>query len=100
MSPDNENFIENENEVVPDEELSIHDNLRQASDQLYQLASFSEGNFKNPEIEPTREPTLENAKHYGAFGSKELEQTSQFAVQALNNIAYRYSWSLTFLFSI
>ena len=84
----NQVLFENQNEIVP-EELSIHDNLRQASDNLYQLASFSEGNFKSPEIEPTREPTIENAKHYGAFGSKELEQTSQFAIQALNNIAYR-----------
>ena len=87
MSPEDD-YNENEFFEGEEEENSIHTQLRESSDELYRLASFCEQNFKDYEEAVNRNITLEDAKVNGAFGSKEIEQTGDFAVQALNSIAY------------
>ena len=86
MSPEDE-VCEHET-FEEEEEFSILQHLRDSSDRLYNLASFYEKNFQDYEEAANRNITIEDAKVNGIFGSKELEQTGDAAVQALNTIAY------------
>ena len=86
MSPEDEVY---EHETFEEEEeFSVLQHLRDSSDELYHLASFYEKNFQDYEEAANRNITIEDAKVNGIFGSKELEQTGDAAVQALNTIAY------------
>ena len=88
MSPEDELYEGQHETYEGEEEFSILQHLRDSSDRLYDLASFCEKNFKDYEEAANRNITIEDAKVNGVFGSKELEQTGDYAVAALNTIAY------------